>query len=302
LAEQLDMPAAQILATAQGMIESGMIRRLGAVFDSRRLGYVSTLVAVKAPPERLDEIAAMASALPGVTHNYARRHAYNLWFTLTSASPAELEATLAELRARAGLSEIYSLPALAMYKSRVVFPMDGHPQSPDKPQAALESCAVRLDERQKKMVQVLQGSLPPTQEPFDLPARRIGVEPDALLDQARQWLAQGVIRRFGAVAAHRKLGFAANGMAVFAVGPQRLDEVGRRLAREQAISHVYTRPTLADWPYNLLAMTHGRSEQEVRQLVLRLAAESRIESYDVLFSTIEYKKTSMEFFTDESTD
>ena len=328
LSGRLGMAAGEVLAEVRGMVASGTIRRLGAVFDSRRLGYVSTLVAAKVPAERLDEAAAMVSAVPGVTHNYARRHAYNLWFTLTARSQDELEATLAQLRRGSALSEMHSLPALAIYKSRVVFSMDDQPAGDStsaeaQPRAAVphelpgrvaqppsagqvpqvaassEAPAVRLDDLHRAMIRLLQSTMPLVEEPFDAWAGQIGVEPDALVDQARRWLAAGVIRRFGAAVAHRKLGFTANGMAVFVVPPDRLDEAGRRLAQERAISHVYVRATMPDWPYNLFAMAHGRSEQEIRQLASRLAAELLIETYDILFSTVEYKKTSVEFFADE---
>jgi len=86
LAERFDAGASDVIARVSAMRESGSIRRLGAVFDSRRLGYWSTLVAARLPEERLEEVAATVSLLAGVTHNYRRRHAYNLWFTLTAQS------------------------------------------------------------------------------------------------------------------------------------------------------------------------------------------------------------------------
>ena len=117
-----------------------------------------------------------------------------------------------------------------------------------------------------------------------------------IIAKANDWLAAGVIRRFGAVVRHRRLGFEANGMAVFSIEDDRIDDAGRRLAEHPRISHCYRRPPLPDFGYNLFAMVHGQSTDEVHAIVAGLAKDLEVSDCEVLFSTTEYKKTSMKYF------
>ena len=157
------------------MRSEGFIRRLGAVFETRRLGYVSTLVAARIPPERLTEVAAVVSEVPGVTHNYGRRHSYNLWFTLTAKSEAEIERILADLRARTGIGEFHSLPALAMYKIQAIFRAGDERPSAPAPRAETGADAVPLTDDQKRLVRLLAGDFPIVQEPFAELASQAGI-------------------------------------------------------------------------------------------------------------------------------
>jgi len=303
LAAYLDADAEDIARRVRQMRGDGVIRRLGAVFDSRNLGYVSTLVAARIDPDRLDEVAAEVTKLAGVTHNYRREHVYNLWFTLTSESPQRLEEILEDLRGRIGTRELHSLPALKVYKIRVNFQFAesseaidaavSHDRAFSTPhQAPTEP----LSDDRKQLVRLLQENLPDSHKPFDEIADKLGWSVGRVLEQIEDWLAAGVIRRLGAVVRHQRLGFRANGMAVLDVPEDREDEIGAILARRSEISHCYCRPRLPDFPYGLFAMVHGRDRQEVRDLVASLAGELKIDNYDVLFSTTEYKKVSMKYF------
>ena len=296
LAARLGADPGDVLARVARLRERGIIRRLGPLFASARLGYTSTLVAAAVPPDRLIEVADLVSALPGVTHNYRREHAYNLWFTLTVASIDEIGRIIADLKRRTGIATFHSLPALAVYKIRVDFQTDNEEPAPEAPAPQHETSPVRLSQDQKELVRLLQEDVPAVAEPFAPIARKLGWPVQDVVAQIAGWLAQGVIRRFGAVVRHRRLGFDANGLAVFRAAPDRIDDHGRRLARYPEISHCYRRPPLPDFPYNLFAMVHGRSPAQVRGLVDRLSAQVNASQYDVLFSTTEFKKTSMRYF------
>jgi DNA-binding Lrp family transcriptional regulator len=248
------------------------------------------------PEERIDEVAAMVSRLPGVTHNYRRDHDFSLWFTLTVNVPEKIESTLEGLRERSGIREFYSLPAQAVYKTRVEFRLSDEGPASVAPAAAPGGGAVRIGPRQKELVRLLQEDLPLEDEPFAVLGRRMGWPQRKVIKQVQDWLERGVIRRFGAVVRHRRLGFVGNGMAAFRVSPVRVDAVGRSLGQYGEISHCYRRPPVPGWDYNLFAMVHGRSEDEVRQFVARIAVEHELPDYAILFSTTEYKKTSMKYF------
>ena len=103
------------------MRASGIIRRLGGIFDSRKLGYRGTLCALKVPPQRIDEVAAVINAYPGVTHNYLREHEYNMWFTLLAENQASIDHILDEIRNVTGIEEMLNLPAKGIYKIKVNF-------------------------------------------------------------------------------------------------------------------------------------------------------------------------------------
>ena len=323
LAARLGIGAEEMMARLHRLAAEGRIRRVGPVFDSRNLGYVSTLVAGRIPAERLAEAAACVNRLEGVTHNYERRHAYNLWFTLTAPSAEALEAALESVRRRMAPAEFHSLPAEAVYKIGVHFDLTGGRQAsavrprrvcrakavpsqggrpPPKPAARPTRPAVPagpLTEEEKLLVRLLQGGLPLEREPFAPAAARLGWPVDRIVEQIRSWLASGIIRRFGAVVEHRSLGFRANGMAVFRAAAARADEIGRSLAAEPAVSHCYRRPALPDFPYNLYAMVHGRSEEEVRSVVRRMAEAAGVAEYEVLFSVTEFKKSPPAYFSAE---
>lgn len=113
----------EVLARVQALHDAGVIRRIGANFTSRKLGYTSTLCAARVPPEKLAGFAEVVNHYPEVTHNYVRKHRYNVWFTLIAASPERLAEIIQEIREASGVNEILSLPAKEVFKIRVDFPM-----------------------------------------------------------------------------------------------------------------------------------------------------------------------------------
>ncbi|MGQ9689365.1 MAG: siroheme decarboxylase subunit alpha [Desulfobaccales bacterium] len=113
----------EVLRRVQAMHDSGVIRRIGANFTSRKLGYTSTLCAARVPREKLPHFAAVVNRYAEVTHNYVRQHRYNVWFTLIAESPARLREILDEIRRASGVNDILSLPAKEVFKIRVDFPM-----------------------------------------------------------------------------------------------------------------------------------------------------------------------------------
>lgn len=121
LAESLGTTEEDILARLKRLIENGTIRRLGGIFDSRKLGYTGTLCAMKVPPERIGEVARIVNGYPGVTHNYIRNHDFNMWFTLLAPEKSDIDRILGEIRDRSGIEEIVSLPSVRLFKIKVDF-------------------------------------------------------------------------------------------------------------------------------------------------------------------------------------
>jgi siroheme decarboxylase len=119
---RVGVPEAKVIRRVQAMMASGVIRRIGANFTSRKLGYTSTLCAARVPEEQLEHFVEVVNRYPGVTHNYLRRHHFNVWFTLIAESSERLEQILAEIKEASGV-EVLSLPAEEVFKIKVDFPV-----------------------------------------------------------------------------------------------------------------------------------------------------------------------------------
>lgn len=157
-----------------------------------------------------------------------------------------------------------------------------------------------LSELDKSVVRALQGDFPLVAEPYKELARRIGISEELFMERVQALNASHKIRKMGAVLAHRNIGFAANVLVGWEVPPERLDEVARNMAASPAVSHCYDRNTAPDWPYNLYTMLHGHSRVECEQLASALAEENHLpqDARVMLYSKKEWKKTSMQYYTE----
>lgn len=121
IAESLGIEEAEVLTRIKRLQQHGLIRRLGGLFDSRKIGYTGTLCAIKVPQEKLAQVADIINAYPGVTHNYLRTHEYNMWFTLLGESETKIETIINEIKEKSGITDILNLPAVNIFKVRVNF-------------------------------------------------------------------------------------------------------------------------------------------------------------------------------------
>lgn len=124
LGKGLGITEADVLEMLKRFKEAGYIRRMGAIFDSRRLGYVSTLCAIKVSEEQKDEVAAYINSLNEVTHNYLREHDYNMWFTVIAPSREKIDSILKEIEAQFDV-DVLDLPATRFFKINVSFNFQG---------------------------------------------------------------------------------------------------------------------------------------------------------------------------------
>ena len=286
--------------------QEGIIRRLGGVFDSRRLGYYSTLCTAKVPEEKIPALAKLLEGMPGVTHNYIRNHEYNVWFTLIARSKALAESALQSIRDVLEVSEIHSLPASRIFKINVNFDFD---LTEDDKNALMETRDLQLQPRDSSpyeltnndiaLIRMLQGNLPDSITPYSVLAESLHWEVEVVISTALRLLEANVVRRFGAVLRHQKAGFVANAMGVWQVDPEQAAKVGAIMARFKEVSHCYQRPTLPDWPYSLFTMIHGRSPQDCAEVMKKISLATGVNTYSMLFSTKELKKISMLYFLED---
>ena len=151
-------------------------------------------------------------------------------------------------------------------------------------------------EIEKAVIRELQKGLPLVSRPFLQMAEKLGLGEMELIEKIRDMIGRGLIRRFGAAVRHQDLGYVANAMVVWNVPDERVQSVGRLLARFDEVSHCYQRPRRPGWPYNLFTVIHGLSREECSELAGRLSRAAGIGEYRLLFSTAELKKSSMRYF------
>lgn len=282
--------------------EKKVIRQISAIFDSHSIGYQSTLVAAKVDPDRLEEAAAVISQHPGVSHNYKREHAFNLWYTVTVGpdSTLGLEKTLEILHAKSGAISTRMLPAIRVYKIGVKFDVSGESDLTATKETELKKTADPkhvLTELDKSLIRVLQRDLPVESQPFETLSRAAGVSVEQLLTAAQRYIEIGWMRRFSAVLRHRSAGFGANAMTAWAVPAEKCDAFGALAATFAGVSHCYRRPTFDDWRYSLFTMIHGQSKEQCQQVIDALQAKSGVNDYAILYSTKEFKKIRVQYFT-----
>jgi DNA-binding Lrp family transcriptional regulator len=306
VARQAELPVDEVEARTQRLLDERIIREITPIFDTRALGYASMLVAAKVDSENPQRAARIINSHPGVSHNYLRTHDFNLWFTIATPpdSGLGLDGTLEVLRAETGAESIRQLPTLQLFKINMNLEMEG---GTEELSAAIEAAPPRELERQPyddtdiAVIRALQGPMEVTDRPYDAAAAEVGMDTDAFLDHLRGMVDRKLLRRVAAILFHRRAGFSANGMGVWRVPEDKIMEVGGRMAAVRGISHCYQRPTYADWPYSVFTMAHGRSKEECDAVLDGIAAAHDLHGDDraVLYSSTEFKKIRLLYFTDE---
>lgn len=155
---------------------------------------------------------------------------------------------------------------------------------------------MKLDAIDRRLVMVTQAGLPLVGQPYQAIAARLGLSAEEVMARLQAMQAAGVLRRIGAVPNHYALGYRANGMTVWDVADERVDELGERVGRLAFVSHCYRRPRRPpDWPYNLFAMVHGhdRAAVEACRAELRAILGPSCRAEDVLYSSGILKKTGL---------
>jgi DNA-binding Lrp family transcriptional regulator len=151
-----------------------------------------------------------------------------------------------------------------------------------------------LDDTDLAIMHATQAGLPLTPEPYQTLAAQLGLSADVVMERMQRMIESGIIRRIGAVPNHYKLGYRFNGMTVWNVPDEHIDELGQKIGVLDFVSHCYHRPRhLPYWPYNLFAMVHGKTQQGVDLQIKNIATILGDHNLgcDVLYSTKILKKT-----------
>ncbi len=299
LADTLGSSEEAVMDAVRQLKEERIIRQTSAIFDTKRLGYKSSLVAFKVPEEKIEDAAKIINAHPGVSHNYLRNHDYNIWFTMAVAPDTALglEKTIDILKERSGAEDAIILPTLKMFKIKVQMDTTGKRAKKEKVHKAAHK-EIDLTPEHIEVIKALQKDIDIVAEPFADITEVLGITHEKLFEIATELKESGVMRRFATILNHRKAGFGANAMSVWSVPKEKGEEIGRQLAEFSAVSHCYLRPRYPNWPYNLFAMVHAKTQEECDTLIEEMAQETGLKEYGKLYSTREFKKQRLVYFDD----
>lgn len=307
--EEIGIPESEVIERVADMKSKNVVRQISAIFDTRRLGYKTTLVAMRLPADELDAAAQVINEHPGVSHNYARNGHFNLWFTL-AVPPYEDLAESVEAMAQRTNAETYRLmPTIKFFKIGVNFDMvkeEGAAKKYYSPDGYDSSGAVAKDwnkampvsDFEIEVIRELQEDVPLVSRPFSPMAERLGISLQEMFNIADSFQERGLMRRFSAVLHHRRAGFRSNAMAVWKVPSERAIEVGNIMAQSRWVTHCYERPTFPDWPYTHFTMIHATSQDTCEDVAAELSEATGIDDYMLLYSTREYKKTRVRYFVE----
>lgn len=285
----------KVYETVESLRESGVIRRIGGVYNTKRLGLVSRLCAGKVPSvatgaaddSALVQFAEEVMNVAAITHNYVRSHEYNVWFTVIAESNEKLQAIIDQLTSKTALHDVHSMPAKKMFKINTVMTRD-HRNLDAIPDVAPEKPATDLTDGDRARIRLLSGNIPRGLTPF----ADMGIN----LDEARSDLEEKRMRRFGAVLRHQQAGFPCNAMVCFNVVDA--SAAGTILAAYPHVSHCYERPPFEGFDFNVYGMFHAQSEMELNTLVGEAVKVLGNPKYAVLYSLRELKKTSYKYFAE----
>lgn len=310
LAEMLNVSEQEAFDAVEMLRASGVIRRIGGVYDSKKLGFISRLCAGKMMTSSQDfsaesheatameKFAVAVNEEPAITHNYIRSHEYNVWFTVIAENEAAIETIVGRICAKTELHDVHVLSATKKYKINTVM---GGADAPvvsrqwlvnrigGESLEARQSLAGALTESDRTRIRTACDDIPHSLTPF----KDWGIS----CDELREDLASKRMRRFGAILRHQNAGFAFNAMVCFELSPQTCSGAGiTDLAKKHYVSHCYERPSFEGFPYNLYAMMHAQTSAELDDYIKDAATLLGNPEYVVLHSVRELKKTSFKFF------
>jgi DNA-binding Lrp family transcriptional regulator len=289
----------EVIQRVKTLKDIGIIRQISAIFDTRKLGYKSALVAFSVDKNKIDYVANEINKHPGVSHNYERNHDYNVWFTLAVSPDGDMKADLDKMASLDGVSKYRVLPTLKMYKIGVKLDMvndDPEKPTPNDKVKNLETKVEKISELDREYIRQLQKDIEITKEPFKAITETLGITSTQLFNKIKEYESIGIMRRFAAILRHRQAGFTANGMIVWKVPEEKVDEKGLKIASFPQVSHCYRRPVYPDWEFNLFSMIHSRTIEAAEKIAKEISTVIGVENYKILFSSREFKKERVRYF------
>ncbi len=308
IGEKLGITAEEVLSRSQRLFSGGVIRKLRTILNGQKIqACSSTLMAMRVPAERMEEVVSVVNEYMSVTHNYQREHDYNLWFTVTTCGSGgkDLRSTVEEIKERTGIpdSDVLDLPTTRVFKVDVRFKFTDFKDNDDSggedtPKVEMERTKMNTDEEpdetDQAVLRAAQKGIPIVKEPFEGIAKEAGISQDEVIERLKKLIKGGVIKRLGISINQRKVGIEANAVVAWKVPQEQVESVGNMLAAYKEITHCYERVTMpGKWEHNLFTVIHGYTRESVEEFAESLSKVAGIRDYLVLFSNEQFKRTSI---------
>jgi DNA-binding Lrp family transcriptional regulator len=304
---RLGIAEEEVLSRSQRLSSDGVIRKLRTILNGQKLGACSsTLMAMRVPADKMEEVVSIVNEYMSVTHNYQREHDYNLWFTVTTCGGKDLRSTVEEIKGRTGIpdSDVLDLPTTRVFKIDVRFKFtdfkdDG--EGENKNEAAEMNVSTSMntdtddpDETDQAILRTTQDGIPFVKDPFEGIAKEAGISQDEVIARLKKLIKCSVIKRLGISINQRKVGIEANAVVAWKVPQEQVESVGNMLSSYKEITHCYERVTMpGKWEHNLFTVIHGYTRESVEEIAERLSEVVGIRDYLVLFSNEQFKRTSV---------
>ncbi|WP_457746117.1 siroheme decarboxylase subunit alpha [Sulfurimonas sp.] len=298
IADELGITQDEVLSILNEEKKANIIRQTSAIFDTKRLGYKSSLVAFKIPAEKISAAVKIINSHPGVSHNYERNHDFNIWFTMAVApdSILGLDRTIEILAKLTEADDYIMLPTLKLFKINVKLNTTGKDEKKEKVKKVVHT-EIELSPLHHEIIKRAQYDIEFVEEPFAKIIDDLDIDYEKFFSILQELQDAGIMRRFASILNHRKAGFNANAMVVWDVDEANGEAIGENAAAFSAVSHCYLRPKYPNWPYNLFTMVHGKTTEETNAIIEEMASEIESKSHMPLYSSREFKKVRIEYFT-----
>ncbi len=303
IANELEMREEEVLAILQKEKKDGIIRQTSAIFDTKRLNYNSSLVAFKIDADKIDTAVKIINSHPGISHNYERNHAFNIWFTLGVPPDSQLglAKTVQIIAELTQAKDFIMLPTLKLFKINVKLNTTGKDDKKEKVKKVVHT-EIELTPLHQEIIRLAQYDIEMVSEPFAKIIKELNTDYETFFKILKELQGAGIMRRFASILNHRKAGFNANAMVVWDIDELHGEEIGENAAAFSAVSHCYLRPKYENWKFNLFTMVHGKTTEETNGIIEEMAKEIPNKSYMPLYSSREFKKIRIEYFTPASAE
>ena len=294
IGRRLRMSEPAVLRKVREFLANRIIRYIGAVPDTKKIGFKSGLVAFALPRSRIKEVSRIINGYPEVTHNYLRDDEYNMWFTVSAGTDRRRIGLISRIRREAGVYKWLDLPTVKVFKIDARFPL-GNSLFNGRKAAEQKSKTAQAPRKplSKRILAEICCALDCSARPFLSVSRSMGCTENDVAKFLSGAMQQGLVRRFGAILDHYKIGLGANALVAWQVRKSDIDEAAKAMAAVANVSHCYLRRTRACWPYNIYTMIHAADRRQCRAILKLILQQlgNTIVSTRVLFTVRELKKT-----------
>ena len=300
IAKELNIEEQKVISIIQEQKNQKIIRQTSAIFDTKSLGYKSSLVAFEIDEDKIDKAVEIINSHSGVSHNYERNHKFNIWFTMAVSPKSELglDKTIEILAKLTDANAFIMLPTLKLFKISVKLDTTGKGDKKEKV-VKKEKINIEMTPLHIEVIKLLQNDIEIKSEPFEDIIKSLNIDYQKFFSIVEDLDKSGMMRRFASILNHRKAGFNANAMVVWDVDEKNGEEIGKTAAEFSAVSHCYLRPKYDNWQYNLFTMVHGKTKEETDSIIEEISKEIESKSHMPLYSSREFKKIRLKYFTDD---